>query len=282
MIQSDEVTSLTHVANMGSNANPAASLNLFNPADSPLKSVTNTNANLLIDNVTDISSSFSKLNNENIAQMINQAQLLDFGHEQVAKAVASSVASSNTTTTTNTKATTAVLSTQPKLTNQNLFKHNNSHAKFNNRHNYNNNFSTSLNMPFNSSNSQNHTQNFNKNKNFHFKNANRFPNSNNMMNRNGGGNYIAPLMTAVPQPPHYMPFGFGQPPSYFLGGNSGPRHHHRQHANSHYNQQSPSMRTPPPYFYNTNAFNNSKYTYQNYRSYLQAKKAEVIKQKKKN
>ena len=204
----------------------------------------------------DISASFSKLNNENIAQMINQAHLLNL-NEEVNKVTAAAAmigkSASNTVDAMGSSLSQNVTSAPaPGNNNPHFFKNNkfnfNATAAINNNNNYH----------FNNVGHSNNA-NFNKQRNMQFKNI-RPPLNPNLMMMNHGGNYqqMAPISASSAA---YLPFGaanFNHSNSFFMQSNT-----------------PAPIQTPPSYFYNTNSFNN-KQTYLNYKSYLQAKKAEVI------
>jgi dsRNA-specific ribonuclease len=236
----------------------ANSLNLFSSigAIGLLDSTSSSNPSVGVNQTSnDISSSFSQLNNENIAQMINQAQLLHLNEDVSNVAIAA-----------------AVINMQSALSSQiiNPMSNNNNNNKQNKLNNYNGNFN---NDNFNNNNKQQRSQN-----QFQFKNVKPTPqmnlNQNFLMNNTNPANY----------PPPPPPLLIQQQQQMFAGGNFNLQHNlpyclqnniTPPPMHQHQHQHHPTQSAPPPlsYLYNTNSFNN-KTNYLNYRSYIQAKRAE--------
>jgi hypothetical protein len=251
-----------------------ASLNLFSSnsvigvslLDGTINNNGNGNSNST-NSVNDLSTSFSKLNTENIAQMINQAQLLNLNGD-VSKSVASSTTSIighppiniNNNSNNHNNITMNVMSAQTKniaktpmpnnFFRPNKFNNNNYNINYNNSHNNNNNSRSQMpyknvRPPLNQSHQSLMAMNFN---------YQHIPS----MSLNPNGNHTN-------QPNVYMPFG----------NNTAPFNHPNSFFMQQTNAASQPIQTHPSYFYNTNSFNNNKQSYMNYKSYLQAKKAEV-------
>ena len=77
------------------------------------------------------------------------------------------------------------------------------------------------------------------------------------------------IMQAASTAPSFLPFGYAAPSYYLQAQTQQTRLQLAQPAG-----QMSAAPTPPPFFYSNNNFN--KQNYLNYKSYLQAKKAEVI------
>ena len=253
MIQSNE-----NVSPLIEAASNQASLNLFSSnsvvmGGSLLDAAVNNNNNNNNNSVNDLSASFSKLNTENIAQMINQAQLLNLNGD--ANKMMATAPSPTIIHPLNSNAT--------KPMSNNFTRHNkfNNNLSMNiNQKNYNNSTSNRNHMSFKHVrpplNQQSHPSLMSMNFNF----QQNMPSNPMSLNANVNNHHHSS--------PSYMPFGnvaaasFNHPPNSFF-----------MHQN---NAPSPPIQTHPSYFYNTNSFNNNKQSYMNYKSYLQAKKAEVL------
>ena len=270
MIQNNEI-----VSPLIDTSSSQASLNLFSSNSVIGASLLDAASNNGNNGGNDLSSSFSKLNTENIAQMINQAQLLNLNGDASKLVVAPSTATSIIGHPINNNNNNAInISSAQSLTTTNATKSMSNNFPRQNKFNSNYNMNYGNNQSFkNFNNISNNNNNNNNNRNhMPFKNIrpplNQAHQSLMSMNFNFP-HTMTPPMALNPNVNHtnspnvYMPFGnanvgstFNHPNSFFMHQGNAP---------------SPPIQTPPSYFYNTNSFNNNKH----YKSYLQAKKAEV-------